>query len=126
MKPLAFGHASCGTLQLDETTCGTPLAQLGALYYTMDAAGAMATDKEGLEEASMVADAAITAFAFNLQSIGELLFHADVDNVSSGALNDLGNLVRTLGRNIITLSNMKAGFDDELIRLARQAKKGGK
>lgn len=124
MKPIKFAYGNGGQLDFDGTTCATSLVQLGALLHTMSQSGEIATDAEGLESAGLIADSAIVAFANNIETIGELLAHADVDNVSRAAISDLGSLISTLGNYVRTLANMKTRIEDAE-DIAKQ-RKGGK
>jgi hypothetical protein len=121
---IKFTHSHNGELQFDGTTCGTPIVQLGALIGTKTARGEFPTDLKGLEEATETASSAIFAFATNIVSIGELLAYADVDNVSSSALSDIGSLVATLGSHIQTLENMKTSLGDAIERQTKATRKG--
>lgn len=124
MKPIKFTYGHAGQLDFDGTTCATSLVQLGALLHTMSQSGEFATDAEGLEATGLTVDSAIVAFSSNIETIGELLAHADVDNVSSVALSDLGSLIATLGNYVRTLANMKTRIEDAET-IAKQ-RKGGK
>lgn len=119
MKPINFAYGSGGKLEFDGATCGTPIVQLGALLHTMSESGEFATDMAGIDEASLTVNSAIVAFATNIESIGELLAYADVDNVSSQALSDIGSLVATLGNHVRTLANMKTRLEDVEARAKR-------
>lgn len=123
MKPIKFAHGPGGQLKFDGTTCGTPIVQLGALLHTMAESGEVATDAEGIETSKLLADSAITAFAVNIESIGELLAYADVDNVNSKTIADIGSLIATLGNHIRTLSDFRTSLEDAEALMKR---KGGK
>jgi hypothetical protein len=121
MNAITFTHAADRKLRFDQTTCESTLMSLGALVHTKSSNGEFATDAAGLEVSRDMAKSAGIASVVHVQSIGEMMAYADIDNISKSAMSDIGWLLVTLGRHAQEMINLQDDLDDAL-RLSGIAK----